>query len=202
MDDIGIPMASGTRNINVNQTQADSSDNPKKAYPKKRNTLQISRDHIIAVVIAAIVYIVLWFVSINITNFYCWTRNDYHCYSVDWVHGIFVFGLFAAVIIPTIVGIYYGITASKNVEYIDLQRGITLSRRQLDAYTPQLIEVLNTSARSEATTGINTYSPTYTGVKPEKPIISTPDVAVGLDVVAGLEDMSDKTAYDLLDGGG
>lgn len=178
-DQIGV-------NRNVNITQPDPHDNVKRdTHKKPASGFKFTPQLIGQITISTLAYILLWFMAINITNFYCWTRNDYTCGSVDWVHGVFVFGLFALIIIPAIVAIAYGIQVAINAGYIE-SRGVTLHRRQLQEYTPQLIEVMRTSAASEASAGVDTYSPSFHGVAPK----STIDKAITPDIILGMPEIT------------
>lgn len=164
-EDIGVAMLGGNRNVNI--TSPDSGDNVKVPNYKQKRGMGLG-DYVqlgIGMSIVSAVYIFLWFLSINISNFYCWTKYDIACQSTDVIHWTFL----AGIILVLLMVIFYIAQQVYNAGYL-FQRGVYLDRRQVTEHTLALINVMNTSARSEATSGLDTYSPSYTNTAPSKTV--------------------------------
>lgn len=155
-------------NRNVNITSPDSSDNPRKDTRQRRNSFGDYVQLSLGISLMAIVYVFLWFFGINISNFYCWTQYDIACQSTDIVHWVFLAGILLALLLL----VMYSVQNIVNAGYL-FQRGVYLDRRQVSINTQGLIDVMKTSARSEATYGLDTYSPSISTVAPPKPVLDT-----------------------------
>ena len=183
-------MLGGNKNINI--TSPDSGDNPRTPdYKTKRGPgvgdwLQLG----LGLSVMAGVYSFVWFLAINISNFYCWTKYDIACNSTDVIHWVFQFGILLAMIL----GALFAAQKIYNAGYL-FQRGVYLDRAEVSKSTLRLIDVMITSARSEATSGLDTYSPSYQNSSPAK---SAPEnILDDAAYVAGLlsHPVNDDTIY-------
>lgn len=183
-------MYGGNRNVNI--TSADSKDNPKVNNTKRRNGDYLSFSFGVSLI--ALVYAFLWFLALNISNFYCWTRYDITCHSTNIIHWIFLAGVMAALVLS----IAFAVQRIINAGYL-FQRGVYLDRKQVSTHTRGLLDVMKVSARSEATYGLDTYSPSISKgvsnnggeIKPD--VVDTIDGAITisgspLDDVAEVEE--------------
>jgi len=140
---------SGNRNININT--ADPEDNPKLSLKKtSMRTLEL----VVIIISASAAYIVVWFMSIAITNFYCWSKQADTCIASDIVHTVFIIGIIASFVALG----FYVVQVIANAKYL-YQRGIYLDRDSIARHAQGLIDVIRVSAQSEATYGLDTYSP-------------------------------------------
>ena len=139
-----------TRNININS--GDSGDNPKLSLRKPEvSTTAITA--IVVIAVAALAYLVAWFLAVNITNFYCWSKGQTTCIASDIIHYLFILG-----VIGGFIGIgAYAVEIIRNTKYLYF-RGVFLDRKSIEENAQSLIGVINTSARSEATYGLDTLS--------------------------------------------
>lgn len=172
-------MYGGNRNVNI--TSADSKDNPKVNNSKRRLGFGDYLSFSAGISMIAIVYAFLWFIALNISNFYCWTRYDISCNSTNIIHWIFLAGVMAALVLSIAFAVQYIINAG----YL-FQRGVYLDRKGVSQHTQGLLDVMKTSARSEATYGLDTYSPSISksvnnaGTPPIVDVVDGIDSAVSI----------------------
>jgi hypothetical protein len=142
-------MFGGNRNINI--SKPDTEDNPRlKLELPKTNYVAIG----IMIAIFAFIYIVLWVFSMLASLFFCWSQSLYQCGSAGVVHWIFISGL----VIFALLAVFYILQKIVNVRYL-YQRGVYLDRAEVTRTTGGLVGVMKASAKSEATYGLDTYSP-------------------------------------------
>jgi hypothetical protein len=137
------------RNININTSDPD--DNPRLSIKK---TSMRTVELVVIIISGSVAYLVVWFMSIAITNFYCWSKQTYVCIASDIVHTVFILGIIAAFVALG----FYIVQVIANAKYL-YQRGIYLDRDSIAAHAQDLIGVIRVSAQSEATYGLDTYSP-------------------------------------------
>lgn len=150
-------------NINLNKTTTDTADNTTykniNAAPVDYTGITLLAASIIGVVT------VVWLLLLGTANLSCWWKSEYNCTTANYIFWGYV------IIIVLIVLLCIGAAVPsihqkvKNMSYMAM-RGIVLHRDDVREHAAALISVAHESAKSEATAGIDTYSPsnsrTYT----------------------------------------
>lgn len=147
-------------NRNINISTPDTSDNvkPERGF-RQKSGLNISSGVIALVIAVPLVLLLTWAALLAIAKLYCWGIYAITCTPYDIV---FYAGLsgFALLFVSTLfVSSRYAIEQIKNLRYLN-NKGVYIHRSALEIMNaPQLFKIVETSAKSEATSGIDTWSP-------------------------------------------
>lgn len=143
-----------TRNINF--TRPDTADN----VPRFRDVSPATDYRGIAVLIGVLILgIILLFITLyGIFGLDCWINSEIQCNAQIAMKNILIWGLGLTLALAIIGG--FGLISQTvlNSAYLSM-RGIIVHRKDLRQYAANIIEVARVSAKSEATAGIDTYSP-------------------------------------------
>lgn len=163
-------------NINVNRTSTDTADNVK----RPSDTARIDYKGIsLLVIVAFTIFIILWIIVLGIAGIRCWSVNAFTCYEATY---IFWGGI--AIMVSSVITALIGFVISlDNIRY-QRWRGVVTHRQDLRKYAADIIGVAQTSAASEATAGMDNYSPSIDNSnKAGAPIAPEIDVQPFGDVV-------------------
>lgn len=150
-------------NINFNKTTTDTADNTTyrsiTAPPVDYRGITLLTASIIGVIT------IVWLLLLTTANLSCWWKSEYECTTANYIFWGYVVIITLAVLIcigAAVPSIYQKV---RNMSYM-FMRGISLHRDDVREHAAALISVAHESAKSEATAGIDTYSPsnsrTYT----------------------------------------
>jgi hypothetical protein len=138
-------------NINVNKTSSDTGDNVKRSS----ETTHIDYKGIsLLVVVAFSIFIIVWIIILAIAGVRCWSVSAFICYEATYVF----WGGITIIISSVITALVGFIMSLDNIRY-QRWRGVITHRSDIKKYAEQIISVAQTSARSEATAGMDNYSP-------------------------------------------
>lgn len=158
-------------NINVNRTSTDTADNVKRPSDNARIDYKgIS----LLVIVSFAIFVILWIIALLISGFMCWSAGALVCYQASYIYwgGI-------AIMVSSVVTALIGFVISlDNIRY-QRWRGVVTHRQDLRKYAANIIGVAQTSAASEATAGMDNYSPSIdnsnTTTTPVETKAETPD---------------------------
>ena len=138
-------------NINVNRTSTDTGDNVKRSS----ETTHIDYKGIsLLVIVAFTIFILIWLIVLSIAGIRCWSVNAFICYEATYIFwgGI---AIMVSSVVTALVGFIWSLD---NIRY-QRWRGVITHRDDIKRYAQDIISVAKTSARSEATAGMDNYSP-------------------------------------------
>jgi hypothetical protein len=168
-------------NINVTKGTTDTADNS--TY---KNIVAPPVDYsgiaLLVLTIAGIITVV-WLLLLATANVSCWWKSEYECTTANYIF----WGYVVIIVLIVLIGVGAAVPSIyqkvRNMSYLFF-RGIALHRDSVREHALALIDVAKTSAESEATAGIDTYSPsiarTYTA--PPAPIAPAIDDTGGGDM--------------------
>lgn len=172
-------------NINVNRSTTDTDDNFKPVRTRQKSTPKLDAGLMGLIIVITISYIILWVASLGIAGIYCWDKYECLAFDVTYIGGgvLLLLGIFTAITMSAL----YAYEQTRNVAYLD-NKGVMLSRESIDRLSTELVKVAMTSARSEATAGIDTWSPSVSTSSNHTPLVAAPvdeDELLELDIVKG-----------------
>lgn len=143
-------------NRNFIVSQPDPNDNPKILTQNKVKNNILTSEMVKLILGLISLLFIIWIVWMIISVFYC--IGKYQCIAIDVAFWSFPFFIGFISVIATLSFLLFIFQISKNIRYLDIL-GTRISRTEVDKYTPQVIRVAEQVAKSLATTGLDTYSP-------------------------------------------
>jgi len=171
---------STTKNLNVT-SGLDTKDNT--VYRDYTNTIDIWST-VKAICLGLGVITVIWIVIYFLARINCALNHSYDCVSGVYVFWSYPVLLLIAALITVVAAIPFIMQAIENSKYLHM-RGSRIHRDDLRKNANDIFDVLKTSAKSEASAGLDQYSPSISNSsnsKSETTLI--PDDDVDLDVIA------------------
>lgn len=160
-------------NINLNKTTTDTADNT--TY---KNTVSPPTDYSgITLFTVSIIGVstLVWLLLLGTANLSCWWKSEYNCTTANYIFWGYIAIIVLVVLLcagAAVPSIYQKV---KNMSYM-FMRGIALHRDDIREHAAALINVAHESAKSEATAGIDTYSPSNSRTYTAPPAPITPAI--------------------------
>lgn len=142
-------------NVNITRNTTDTQDNVRYTTPIQKTDFR----GITLLVISIFITITgFWMIALGFATVGCWIAHTSPCQDASYIF----WGYILIVAIATIVGLFLSIPAIQvvveNMKY-RTWRGVITHRDDLRNNAPDIIAVARESARSEATAGMDNYSP-------------------------------------------
>lgn len=169
-------------NVNINRTTTDTNDNVRYSYNAHGNLDYKGITILIIGILAALT--IIWLVALSAAAIGCWYTQVYECKEtkvIFWGYVYFIAALFVMGL--TYVGVdtwntYY------NKQYLEW-RGVITHRNDIRGdRIDKVIAVAQISAKSEATAGMDNYSPSIT--KTEKSSNEDTNAGAGDSIDVGI----------------
>ena len=148
-------------NININRTSGapDTKDNV-----MYRDVVAPAVDYkgitlLVSVLIG--VSFIAWLLMLAVARVSCWWQGEYECKATSYIFWGYISLMTLSVLIALCSAVPLISQKVKNLAFLHM-RGIALHRESIREYAPELIAVAHESAKSEATAGIDNYSPSHT----------------------------------------
>lgn len=151
-------------NVNINRTGSDPSDNVHYNYNIPRTDYKGITLLLIGIIGALTI---VWLVILGMASISCYFDSDYECVARDYIFWGYIIIITLALIPALAAAVMIVWERTFNMRYLQW-RGVMTHRNDLREYAPAIIDVARVSAESEATAGLDTYSPSRTTAsKPE-----------------------------------
>ena len=165
-------------NLNINRNTTDTNDNVR--YSTNIPKIDYKGLTLLITGIVGIITLV-WLLVLGVASLDCYFSDLYECKSVTYIFWGYVFLLFGVLIAVLAAAVNMTWQQSINMSYLSW-RGVLTHRKDLSNFAPNIIEVAKASAVSEATAGMDNYSPSITKTSKDSGILAVDTPKVGLDV--------------------
>jgi len=180
-------------NINVTRNTTDTADNVKYTTPVNHIDYR-GITLLISVIFSALT--ILWLTALGLASFGCWYSSNFTCKETS----VIFWGYITFIFISALFAIYQSIPAIRkaveNMEY-KYWRGVITHRDEIRTYAKDIIAVAQQSAKSEATAGMDNYSPsidhsvkndvTPTNIATDGIDVSTPFSKIPIELISESE---------------
>lgn len=142
-------------NVNINRTTTDTQDNVR--YTTPQNKIDFRGITLLVISIFSAITAV-WMIALGFANVGCMLTSTYPCKEATYIF----WGYIIIVTIALVIALFYTIPAIsiaiENMKY-KYWRGVITHRDDIKKYATSIIAVAQESAHSEATAGMDNYSP-------------------------------------------
>lgn len=165
-------------NLNINRTGTDTGDNVRYSHTTPRTDYKGITLLLVGIIVALTV---IWLIVLAVAKAGCYFDGDYECTATTYIFWGYVALLTLGLTPAIMAGVSILWERAINMRFLQW-RGIYTHRDDMRHYAPSMIHVAETSAKSEATAGMDTYSPSTTELKkPELKLTADSKIIDGVD---------------------